>query len=58
MKKIVYADNIEITPQGRVVKRVGFKTLRGFITWVKKTNKRCRKDNWGGLYTFELPMKP
>ena len=51
-------ENIEITPKGYMIKREGYKTLRGFVTWLKKTNARYRKYGWSGDFTFRLPMKP
>lgn len=51
--------NIEITQKGNVKVRQGFKTLRGLITWLKKTNKRYLKKGIGDLdYTIRLPLKP
>lgn len=50
--------NIVIGTRGEMKKREGYKTLRGLITWLKKTNGKCRKHGWSGDFTFRLPMKP
>ena len=42
--------NIEITLKGNLIKHEGYKTLRGFVSWLKKTNVRYRKIGLSELW--------
>lgn len=49
-KNIVFSD-------GGNVKRIGYKSLRGFIKILKQQNKKLKQLNCRVQFTIELPIK-
>ena len=44
-------------PMGPPVKRIGYKTLRGFISMLKKQNKSLKKLGCVADFTIRLPIR-
>ena len=45
-----------ITDESVAVKRVGYKTLRQFLSQIKKQNKVCKAHNTKTRFTIDLPI--
>jgi len=49
--------NIDIDNVGSI-KRIEYKTLRGFIREIKRINKIYKDRGMSGVFTIKLPIKP
>ncbi len=50
------AKNI-IFEQGHGIKKIGYKSLRGFIKIIKSQNKKLKKMGYSVQFTINLPIK-
>lgn len=56
MNESLNAKNIVFMGQGKT-KRIGYKSLRGFIKILKSQNKKLRELNCRVRFTIDLPIK-
>ena len=49
--------NIDLTKEGSIVKRKGWKTFKGMVHQLRLINKRYKKFNFSGDIIVRLPLK-
>ena len=57
-EQLVTIENITFNRDGNIVKRKGWKSLRGMIRELRRINKQLTKMNVVADYTVRLPLKP